>query len=317
MLSMVYSVILTLAIAFCSACAHAQAEPLQLRFKSTTYRGPADVELSAIVHARGKENIVNNINKIKIVLLPNQRVINSTDILSKIRKNTDHPTKWIGRTTLPVSLMVDFQSAVLEKARHALEAWLSQQTDNFSIEPIAVRQILAESGAQLKIELNVDNGIKKRMAVKAQLSQPSGKKITRTIWFSVAIKEQVWVAQQDIAVGAPILLKDFAKVEKDIAGKKETFIVSSELNESTKAIRPIRKGSTLQKHHIAEALAVGKNQLIQLKLVSPSIKISTTAIALENGFIGDKIEVMPERGIESCIALITGKGEVKIVNSSI
>lgn len=311
MLSIVYSMALAIMIAFCTTV---QAEPVQLRFKSATYKGVAEVNLKQLVRASGKRDLVNKINEINFVLLPQEGVINSTDILREVRKNIDHSVQWNGHKSIPATILVDYRPAILEKAKDKLSSWLKQRETAFEVKVIPGKAMLAENASTIKIETSKLKAVRKRLAVKAQLIQPNGKKINHTVWFTVAVNKDIYIAKRDIAEGETIRARDFELISKDVTGSKFEFVLPENFDFGATAIKPIRKGITLSKKHIAQAIAVGKNQAVNLKLVGPAITISTTGIALENGRLGDTIEVMPKRGIESLIALITGKGEAKIVN---
>lgn len=122
--------------------------------------------------------------------------------------------------------------------------------------------------------------------------------------FKIKIQTEVVVANRDIPPNSAISENDLVTISRDIDDIDQ---IITELHQAVGklAIRRISKGEVVKKNDLQQVKVIKRGQNVNVEVISGNVKIYTTAIAIQDGGVGDVIRL--RREIDNTKTTIEGK----------
>jgi len=191
----------------------------------------------------------------------------------------------------------DFQKAVLEEIGKELKK-AGFDEYNISVNSLPFTYLKVPDG---KVEIKADTLEKRvltsRMVIRTSIYVDNKYIKSVGVPITVATMENIFVANQKIDAGETIT-KDKLQLKKiDVMGKPKNFIRETDLNKGIVALKTFQPEEVITPRFVRIPPNVVKNSVIKVIINSKdSITITTEAIALSDGKIGETINVKNPKG---------------------
>lgn len=181
----------------------------------------------------------------------------------------------------------------LGHATSALTAWLQEKYHKVSISKVGTYKDLAVPAGEitLKPRLSSAMGLKRRMKVWVDVLVDGTQYQTIPVWFAVQAYGPALVANSKMPAGSVISAADFYQKEVDLSLVDGTPVVSLDKLKTMRLKKTVYKGDVVTRNNIEVLPNVLVGQKVAVTANVGNVSIRTTAIALEDGKIGDRIKV--------------------------
>jgi flagella basal body P-ring formation protein FlgA len=137
----------------------------------------------------------------------------------------------------------------------------------------------------------------------------------RTYWVKADVRVHAKVAQlaRPVAFGRRLLAEDLRPAECDIEDPRAAYVRDCAEAVGMTARRALSTGELLRQDMLNEATLVQSGETVRLTLENGPIRITAPAHALQNGRMGDRIKVRNMDSNRAITAVVTGRGEARVV----
>jgi flagella basal body P-ring formation protein FlgA len=123
----------------------------------------------------------------------------------------------------------------------------------------------------------------------------------------------VWVANRRLDKGSAAACVDFAAQRRPAYPSLSwTLVLSCNMAAGAVALRNLGVGDLLREGDVGTAPAVTAGSAVRVKVQAASISVSTSAVALRDAVVGDRINVRLERPARIVPAYVTAPGLVQL-----
>lgn len=129
----------------------------------------------------------------------------------------------------------------------------------------------------------------------------------------VGVKREIIKAMEKIERGRIIMEQDIELVNEDSLHYREDSVISREEVIGKRALRTIQAGQTILEGMFENPPPVKKGDRIIISAENTELKITTTGEALEDGRMGDQVEVLNIQSGRKILATVKGSGIVEVL----
>jgi flagella basal body P-ring formation protein FlgA len=131
------------------------------------------------------------------------------------------------------------------------------------------------------------------------------------VWFKVEIKAAALLARENHQSGQVVSIADFSRQEVFVEDVDKLELLEDQQRQWV-ARKTIHAGQVLQRGDIGGMPDVNKGDAVDALVESNGIRLTVRATALESGFAGNVIRVMPVNGQNALYAKVAGKNAVRV-----
>ena len=238
-------------------------------------------------------------------------IISKEKIIAWMRQRvSEFNWQWQGKTRIQVNqLNQSSGDSLLEKAKTALIIQLGSKYSRVELKPLSHPKNSAYSIDSFETDANISYPTAKRVCVWLRHD-----KQRIAVWFHVSAYAQVLVANRDVTFHTLIQDNVFSWRERNIAGLTDKPAQSIPKHVWLKS--PIAKGKILLAGQLRELPLVIQGQSVKVDIHnhSHSIAVVMDAIALGDGYLGQKITVKNPRNQKTFIAIVSGFQQAEILS---
>ena len=133
-----------------------------------------------------------------------------------------------------------------------------------------------------------------------------------SVWFSVQALRNVYVAKKVINRHKKLNNSDFTMLSEDVAKLAGEPVLSNLSDNKFRLKKKLNKGRILLLRDIELAPDVVKGQEVVVDVFHSAIKLQITAIASDDGFMGDVVTLRNKRSERTFKAVVTGPNRLEI-----
>lgn len=133
-----------------------------------------------------------------------------------------------------------------------------------------------------------------------------------TVWYRVRGERDVVVVNRDAAPGSPLSPLDATQAARDVMALGCAALVETALLAGMRTRAPLRAGDAVCAEHIEPQPAVGRGERVTVHSQVGRVRVTASAIAEEDGAIGELLKVRAPVSRASYFARVTGRQEVRI-----
>jgi flagella basal body P-ring formation protein FlgA len=251
----------------------------------------------------------NNLKTLKLDSKPKGGgVLSKQQILTWIKDKTgliDY--QWQGKNTAVIEQNSQTSGEeLLKKAQQSLAEYLKKQSyDSIQLTAKNKPKDSEFALADFTIELPKNNPPAKEMCVRLNYKNHS-----IPIWFTVKAYQKVLVAKHALKNRSPVNKEDFILKQRNIAGLKNAPY--SQLPSTQWLKNSINKNHILTTNDLINLPQVIRGQLIKIKIVNGGISILTEAIAENDGYLGQTIQLKNTKTNKHFEARVTGPNQAEV-----
>ena len=199
-------------------------------------------------------------------------------------------------------------------AKSYLHNKLSENYSDVELKPVGViSDIYLPSGTiRFSPRINTFTNLTKRVCIWLDVEVAGKQWATLPVWFSVKAYRDVYVSKSKQGQHKIIDLNEFEVVRHDVAGLTDAPILSLLDQNKYRLKKRLDKGKVLTKQYLEMAPDVVKGQEVVVNVWHKEIKMQVTAIAEDNGFMGDVITLQNKRSAETFKAVVIGPSRLEI-----
>lgn len=239
----------------------------------------------------------------------NQKITKLTIINWIKQKRGVFAYTWKGKKTATIYELTKTKGIdLLAKAQSSLKNQLEKQ--EYTHVELATKVKLKDSRFPLsafKIQIPAEYPVAKHLCVRM-----SYKKQSIPVWFTVKAYQKVLVAQHKIKNQTTANDQDFILKTRNIAGLKDKPV--NKLPQRMWLNKSINTNQILTQSHLSDIPEVIKGQKIQITVFNQGISIVTEAIALNNGSIGQSVQMKNPKTNKYFFAVITAVNQAEITS---
>jgi flagella basal body P-ring formation protein FlgA len=247
------------------------------------------------------------------------RLLSRSEVLSRIQSMVPNPgavlvtgaeaTRVTVATRAPEAAEL---ASVLKAHLAAVSPWLEEEIEIRAIENL--QGILLPPGdvrlrvAGRSVPANLQNAL---MSVEVTLEG----KVLRTYWVKADVRLRASVVQvaKPVPYGAALRAEDLREVVCEIEDARADYVRQSAEAIGLTAKRALGPGDLLNRNWLQEDRLVLHGETVRCLGQSGGIRITMLARALQNGKLGDRIRVRNIDSDRTITAVVTGHGEVRVV----
>lgn len=236
-------------------------------------------------------------------------IITKEKIIAWMRQRLgDFNYQWQGKTQIQVSQLCQSSAdALLEKAKTALTAQLRSKYSRIELKPLFHPKDSPFSIDSFETDANTSYPTAKRVCVWLRHD-----KERIAIWFHVKAYAQVLVANRDLPLHTLIKDNEFSWEERDIAGLNDKPVQSIPTHVWLKS--PIVHGKILLADQLRELPLVIQGQAVKVDIHRHRIDVVMDAIALGDGYLGQRITVKNPLNQKTFVAIVSGFQQAEILS---
>jgi len=221
---------------------------------------------------------------------------------------------WQGGKSVTVrSIGVQFdRQNIIAAARDFLYARLTPEFEPVEVTPVGkIDDLYHPAGAFAVVpRINDAERLNKRMCVWLDVAINGEHYRSIPVWFAVSAYKTVWVAKNDLPVRHVITADDFAAEQRDIAGISAA-VFSDDLN-SVWLKKPMTAGAVFLTENVEQIPPVRRAQDVRVKVISGKVELETRGIALQDGKIGQRVQIARHDNAKIYFAQVQGEGMVLV-----
>lgn len=206
-------------------------------------------------------------------------------------------------------------NTLISTAQAYLSNTLKEHYESFQLAVVNVHVLRFESSGSLTMsataQLPTPIPIPKRVCVWVDIYNHKRWMQRVPVWFSVKAYQKVWVTQKAINARDFLNPNDFKDDIKDIAGLTSRPVMDLSHLSEMRARMPLHAQHILQMDQIEKIPDVISKDKIRVVAKNKDVRIVANAVALKEGFIGDRILVRSLSSGEIFEARVLKKGVVE------
>jgi flagella basal body P-ring formation protein FlgA len=142
-----------------------------------------------------------------------------------------------------------------------------------------------------------------------------GDPVTATL--GVVLTRDVWIAARRLRKGSLVTCNDLARARRRMHDvSPESASTECEIRPHAVALRELAEGDVIRNTDVGAAPAVAAGSTVRVSVASGGINISTTAIALDDANVGDRIDVRLRRPNRTLRTRVNAPGQAEIVEGA-
>ncbi len=202
---------------------------------------------------------------------------------------------------------------LIAAAHDFLYAHLAPGFERLELTPVGkLDDLYYPAGALVVVQRVNAAGRLKRICVWLDASVDGAHYRTIPVWFGVRAYKTVWVAKTDLAARQRLTPQDVVAEQRDIAGIPGAILAGFEPVQSVWVKRPAMAGSVLLAENVEEIPPVRRAQAVRVKVISGKVELETRGVALQDGKIGQRVQIARQDNAETFFARVQGEGTVLI-----
>jgi flagella basal body P-ring formation protein FlgA len=214
----------------------------------------------------------------------------------------------------PVRQPVDANALTLA-AMAVLEDWLRDRSDFFRLmhwnDPMESACLVGAGEVAMRARpLPEGTRLSPRMRVWVDIAVDGKPTRTVPVFFKVEAYRQVWIAQQDMAVGQPLVPDAFEHKQIDIAA--EGVDPLADLPSLRRLRKPLLAGHVLAAAHVESVPTIARGDQVTLRTQHGQIAVEAQAEALQDGQPGQQVLVRIAQARSPVVARVVGAGVVEL-----
>lgn len=217
-----------------------------------------------------------------VKVVRNHRTVSAEQIRTTVLKYIETHAPWDQRQMKVRPIRYD-QAVIVPPGNVTLQISAARHTNWLGAEPFTVR-------------IMVNGESVRRIAVTTYIE----------VW------QEVYLAAKPIGRGQPITPAEVKVQKMDLARMPSNAIVRADQVIGKRANRAIAINSILRDDQVEKEPAIRKGDLVQVLAESQVFKVSTQAVAQENGCVGDRIELINRRSKKKIYAQVVNAETVKV-----
>lgn len=194
---------------------------------------------------------------------------------------------------------------LINKAQSALTLHLQKHYHSLEIHAISKPKDSDIPLDKWTIKLPQLNVATKRMCVRLHHD-----KVSIPIWFTVKAYQKVLVATHQIKNRSEINDRDFILKNREVTPLNHKPYHT--IPHHTWLIKTMNKGQILTDYYIANRPQVLKGETVRITVINKGISITTDAIALSDGYLGQHIKMNNPKSNKLFVAVVTDKNQAEI-----
>ncbi len=206
--------------------------------------------------------------------------------------------------TVDITKVVTAASAYLEKE-------LNSRFRRVVVTPISQALAKVETASDPQLSFITHGPVRRRMAVQVDIHDGISVR-TIPIWFSVSAIGDVWQVIQDIPSGAEIAPSLLQLAEVDVATATDEPVPTDQAPAGAIARVPLRAGSILAKSQVQVRPDVIVGDDVRVRVTRGSVTIESTGVALQRGYMGDRVRVKNASNGEAFWGRVAGWDMVEV-----
>jgi len=264
----------------------------------------------------------NRLQSIEIAKAPRVgyfRNINKTRIIALIEKQMPgfyRHLKWEGANSVKVGSVGQIieRDLYVDIAKRELASKVKQVASEFVLTARGVYKDLTVPKGRVSFNAVSEYGkdqslLKSSMKVWLDISVDNIHYQTVPVWFSVKAYGNALVFNKDLPKGYVVNDRDFITQYINIATARGDRLFG-EIPDNKRLKQDVAAGAVLTEDLLQQVPDVASGNTVKVIVEVGDIKLSASAIALEDGFIGEKIKVRKPRSDISYTVTIVGKNKV-------
>ena len=203
---------------------------------------------------------------------------------------------------------------IVDVAQEYLERKLRQRysTIYVSTEDYITSMIVPMGDVRLAANLPRDYRLSRRMAVWVDVNVDGDDYQTVPVWFDVSVFEEALVANKALEKNSSLKEGDFSRLVVDIAVIGGEPVTEVESLAGMRLSSPIEESTVLISDVLEITPLIAKGQKVTVYTSSGKVSLSTTAIALHDGKLLQKVSVQNPKYNTHYTATVIGQGMVKV-----
>ncbi|GEM_PF-2673426 len=132
------------------------------------------------------------------------------------------------------------------------------------------------------------------------------------VWLAVSAYKPVLVSAHALAARAPVANNDFRIEERDVTDLMRVALSSTHDVTGARAQRSLPAGAVMLTGDVEALPAVARDQEVRVQVASGSVLLETSAVAEQEGKIGDQIRLRNVSSDRSYLGRVVGMGQVSV-----
>jgi len=291
-----------------------------VRLREQAEAKSAAVALGDIADVSGTDKeLTAQLATVPMGLIPDVRLLRRSEILSRIQSAVPEAggvlvigaeaTRVTVATRIPEAAEI---AAILKAHMAAVSPWREEEIEIRAIENLQ-GIVLPQGDVRLRV---IGRGMlanlkSARIFVEASLEG----KVLRAYWIKADVQVRALVVQvtKPVPFGVVLRAADLREAVCDIRDGRAEYVRNSGDAVGMAAKRALEPGDLLNRNWLNENRLVRIGETVQCLEQSSGIRIATLARALQSGRLGDRIRVRNIDSDRTITALVTGPGEVRVV----
>jgi flagella basal body P-ring formation protein FlgA len=199
----------------------------------------------------------------------------------------------------------------LEKLISKQSHYSSKKYVSITSHPIDSRLQLKKCGKPLTFSHNKNTALNGTMSVKVSCSSPHPWAIyTKHV---VSIKKSVLVINRNLPKGHIVADTDISYAIKNTKNLRNGYITDTSFVLGNQLKRSLREGQALYSHQLEPVELIKKGDKVNISARVGSLTVVTSGTALDNGRIGEQIDVRNKRSSRVIRTKIIGSNSVEVI----
>jgi flagella basal body P-ring formation protein FlgA len=197
-------------------------------------------------------------------------------------------------------------------ARESLREWLAARSTRAELSVTSVPRDLAVPSGQLVVKARAipqDQVIARRTSVWVDLWVDGRFVRTVPVGFDVTAYGPAYVASRDLPAGAALQPAQMELREVELSGRAAKLLPPRELQQVT---HPVAAGQVLTAHDVQSRPAVSRGDWVAVRVRSGGMEMESRAEALQNGGVGQVVNVKPRGATGTLEARVLAPGRVEL-----
>jgi len=158
-----------------------------------------------------------------------------------------------------------------------------------------------------------DAALASRMLVTVRVRCEDEREATVPVWFKVKAYAPVAVAARDLPRGGALTPDDLRVEQVDLARLRGDTVARETLPAGLRMVTPVRAGTPVLQAAVRTEPDVVAQQPVLIRATAGVVKIEMLGLALQNGRIGDRVQVLNLSSGDTLLARVTRSRAVEIV----
>lgn len=207
------------------------------------------------------------------------------------------------------------QQHIVNAAQDYLHQLLARQAEHVELQLAATLPDLQLPAGRIALKprpLMPESALRRRATVWVDVAVDGIFVRTVTVPFLIRAMRTVLVAKSDLPAGSQPDCTNLELREQDIAALDDAPVNADCNAVPGRLKRVLAQGAPLQRNQLQMARAVAQGDSVSLRMHDGAIMLEARATALDDGDIGQRIDVKPSAGTQAVRAEVIGAGLVKI-----